>query len=86
MGDWFVQAERASCFDLAVVNNGGDEAECLANAHLIAAAPDLLEACKLARDTLAIKTPACDRLEGSIVDWTLSTLSAAIRKAEGGAR
>lgn len=48
-----------------------------ADAHLIAAAPELLEACKLGLDLIRVLRPRCDH-HGEVI-----AMRAAIEKAEG---
>lgn len=62
--------------DLAIVKD--DNAE--ANAQLIAAAPDLIEACKMAEEFLRLE---CDCSESDDDGNPLKELRAAIAKAEG---
>ena len=62
---------------LAVTKNTGWEEENTANAHLIAAAPELLEACKEALDQLESFNP---ELEPT---FTMKRLGELITKAQG---
>lgn len=68
--------------DVATVN-GPQWAEQEANAHLIAAAPDLLAACKEAANALAYcAEPATGSDDGRHIADALASLEAAITKAE----
>ena len=61
------------------------EGELNANAHLIAAAPELLAALRAARDLLASLPPDLLELETMAAIETAHEIGAAIDKAEGGA-
>ena len=54
----------------------------IGDAYLIAAAPDLLEACKEAETCILLTTPR-SRSESQMHDKALNRLRAAIAKAEG---
>ena len=76
--------ERDDAFNCIADVPGGKDPECLANARLIAAAPDLLEALK----SLLIEGPKSVRDLGNLVDpitytVALNNARAAIAKAEG---
>lgn len=60
----------------------GHRAHNFANAHLIAAAPELLEACRQASDMIAIMLDECGRVHGPALE-AMNALDAAIAKAEG---
>jgi hypothetical protein len=65
--------ERQS-FPVCLIN--GETAEDAANARLVTAAPDLLEACKMA-------LPRFEKMEAGDAKLTTRFLRAAIAKAEG---
>ena len=60
-------------------NTGKDVAAFKANAHLIAAAPELLEACKKGLEVIEGEYPADDEVAKPVMDF----IRAAINKAEG---
>ena len=62
----------------------GDGHELWANAQLIAAAPELLDALKAARDLLASLPPEIEQLETMAAEDTACQIQEAIAKAEGG--
>jgi len=75
-----VNARTRVCIG-AVTIDGRPQKELTANAHLIAAAPDLYEACKTAEQELEQRYGAN---EGSAVDRAaLKIIKTAIAKAEG---
>lgn len=76
MYSFFIENEDGFCI-VDVLDNGTDEM-CKANAQLIAAAPDLLEACNAVRKYFKIR-----RL-GSVADQMVVILSKAIAKATKG--
>jgi hypothetical protein len=57
------------------------KSEVYANAHLIAAAPDMLEALK---DMIGILEDMMPRFKGYDGNWSVNAARAAIAKAEGG--
>lgn len=83
--------------DCAMFAGPAESEECEANARLIAAAPDLLDACKEALKRVALLTPftveGCDPIlekatdaAAAEADKTREQLRAAIAKAEGNSR
>lgn len=66
--------------DCCTLGDRSRNAECLANARLIAAAPDLLEACRYA----LVRLEVIERDKGVHSHETIPELRAAIAKAEGG--
>lgn len=86
-----VGAEDGHILTTEVEGNGAEEAK--ANARLIAAAPDLLEALRMAQENFApppdphcncLKAPPCnDCVEHGAERETWSAINAAIAKAEG---
>ena len=62
----------------------GGQLQAQRDAHLIAAAPDLLEALLSARDLILAGLPADLKAPGYDVDAFLERIDAAIAKAEGG--
>jgi len=70
-----LESGGTTLYPICQVNGGWNDAEDAANARLIAAAPELLEACKLAEENLA-PLYSGDHL-------VLRTLRAAIQKATG---
>lgn len=92
-GPWNAKYANDGCGDIGIVGDGGVVAECfheirekneranrecIANARLIAAAPDLLEALKAARDELDEY-----RVDTNSMPSTLEIIDAAITKATG---
>jgi hypothetical protein len=77
---------RKGVWAVAYADTDRDVAEQIANARLISAAPDLLEALEMAR---GLGCPGCigDCASASppIVDCPMRVMSAAISKAKGGA-
>lgn len=82
-GPWAVDEIRSVqaitwCGEVCIADVGGnaDEEEQLANARLIAAAPDLLAAC----EAMIAAEKACDILAG---DSAITAIRAAIARAKG---
>ena len=81
--DRLIYADSEHAFDLAIVRNGGSDEETEANAALIAAAPDLLAACKTALDRFQALEDAEEATEADIA--ARCAVQDAIRRAETGA-
>jgi len=82
VGGTAVEQVLGSTFHVATVGANPGDAECEANARLIAAAPDLLSACRCA---LADLEGMCGLVEEDHPCFeTIEELKAAIEKAEGG--
>ena len=86
MGPWYLDFDTVSTeprrkgYVLAQVSFGSiDPDEVKANAHLIAAAPELLEACKHAIRILELYAPPDDPVAHKVIDILRTT----INKAEG---
>lgn len=84
-----IYAEGEQTFDLATVHNGGNDGEAIANARLIAAAPELLAAIQ---DALAAMEVGADALcsdpnhdvgAAAALELSKRHARAAIAKAEG---
>ena len=80
-GRTYVEASNDTADDIAALLMDHDQQQNAANARLIAAAPDLLAACKAALNTPAMNADEMDPIEIEAVELA----RAAIRKAEGGA-
>lgn len=78
-GGWDGLIATADCGDYARSKSEG-----LANARLIAAAPELLEALEWCADTLAVFVDDGSAAPDSVVGKNLTTALAAIAKATGG--
>jgi hypothetical protein len=76
-GSWDISAPHSVGIAQIVAGIDGNRTPVAdANARLIAAAPDLLQACRIARE-------AVDSLDVSLGDRALDALISAIAKAEG---
>ncbi len=76
--DWGVYSDSGTGRDIALVREYAKEDEAKANAHLIAAAPELLEMCIATLEDLE-----SGELEGNATEAAKGNLRAAIRKAIG---
>jgi len=85
--DIFIQDRRGASIAHVIYNEpgGDDPAECMADARLIAAAPDLLEALKEIIDFIGPKDPVCIKGPNCETCRLADAARAAITKAEGGA-
>ena len=83
-----LESGGTTLYPVCAISRGWDEGEDAANAHLIAAAPDLLEALRRARDSIADMFagmqfhPDHKDIEAPLL-VALSNARAAITKAEG---
>lgn len=80
--EWEVKTQCYSEYDICECYDSAGDATAEANAHLIAAAPDMLEALKDAERKLASYVGVCDG-DKELVEATLPGAHAAIAKAEG---
>lgn len=80
--DRAVFADHETAFNLAVVLNGGNEAQLNANTALIASAPDLLAACEMWSNASQARTYIPERERASWDELMLAT-NKAIARAKG---